>query len=69
MWNKLDNYYKKHKKRTERTLKYILYKVYRVPKGQSKMENPKKLATWGTQDENKQNKNTTQYVIYTNKDK
>jgi len=28
--------------------------------GQSKMVNPKKLATYGTQDEEKQNKNTTQ---------
>jgi hypothetical protein len=26
------------------------------------MENPEKLATYGTQDEDKQNKNTTQYV-------
>ena len=25
--------------------------------GQSKMDNPEKLATWGTQDEDKQNKN------------
>ena len=34
------------------------------------MDNPEKLATSGTQDENKQNKNTTQYAlgttIYTN---
>jgi len=27
------------------------------------MDNPEKLATCGTQDEGKQNKNTTQYVI------
>jgi len=29
------------------------------------MDNPEKLATWGTQDEEKQNKNTTQYVLDT----
>jgi hypothetical protein len=34
-------------------------------KGQSKMDNPEILATWGTQDEEKQNKNTTQYVLET----
>ena len=28
-------------------------------KGQSKIDNPEKRATWGTQDEEKQNKNTT----------
>jgi len=39
------------------------------------MDNPEKPATYGTQDEEKQNKNTTQYVfdmyntIYTNKHK
>ena len=27
------------------------------------MDNPEKLATQGTQDEEKQNKNTTQYVL------
>ena len=32
---------------------------------QSKMDNPEKLATYGTQDEEKQNKNTTQYVLDT----
>jgi hypothetical protein len=32
------------------------------PPLQSKMDNPEKLATRGTQDEDKQNKNTTQYV-------
>ena len=31
----------------------------------SKMENPETLATLGTQDEEKQNKNTTQYVLDT----
>jgi hypothetical protein len=29
------------------------------------MDNPEKLATYGTQNEDKQNKNTTQYVLYT----
>ena len=29
------------------------------------MDNPKKLATQGTQDEEKQNKNTTQYELDT----
>ena len=29
------------------------------------MNNSEKLTTYGTQDENKQNKNTTQYVLYT----
>ena len=29
------------------------------------MDNPEKLATQGTQDEEKQNKNTTQYVLDT----
>ena len=29
------------------------------------MDNPEKLATLGTQDENKQNKNTTQNVLDT----
>jgi hypothetical protein len=34
-------------------------------KEQSKKDNPEKLATCGTQDEEKQNKNTTQYVLDT----
>jgi hypothetical protein len=29
------------------------------------MDNPEKLATWDTQDEKEQNKNTTQYVLDT----
>jgi hypothetical protein len=29
------------------------------------MDNPEKLATYGTHDEEKQNKNTTQYVLDT----
>ena len=40
-------------------------KRQRIPKGQSKKENPEKLVTQGTQDEDKQNKNTTQYVLDT----
>jgi hypothetical protein len=33
--------------------------------GQSKKNNPQKLATYVTQDNEKQNKNTTQYVLET----
>jgi hypothetical protein len=33
--------------------------------GQSKIDNPEKLATKVTQDEEKENKNTTQYVLDT----
>ena len=41
-------------------------KCQRIPKGQSKKDNPEKLATQGTQDEEKQNnKTTTQYVLDT----
>ena len=29
------------------------------------MDNPEKLALYGTQDEEKQNKNTTQYILDT----
>ena len=36
----------------------ITNKRWRIPKGQSKMDNQEKLATQ-TQDEDKQNKNTT----------
>ena len=42
-------------------------------KGQSKMDNPEKLATSGTQDEDKQNKKTPHNMcwtpLYTNKHK
>ena len=34
----------------------MLTKSQRIPKGQSKMDNPEKLATYGTQDEEKQSK-------------
>ena len=40
----------------------ILNKRQRIPKRQSKMDNPETLATQVTKDEEKQNKNTTQYV-------
>ena len=33
--------------------------------GQSKMDNPEKLATHGTQEEDKQTKSTIQYVLDT----
>ena len=42
-------------------------KRQRIPKGQSKMDIPEKLATPVRQDEEKQNKNTTQYVLDTTK--
>ena len=51
-------------------LKCVLYEIFllqiirqRIPKGKSKMDSPEKLATYGTQDEEKQNKNITQYVL------
>jgi hypothetical protein len=34
-------------------------------KGQSKTDNSEKLSTLGTQDEDEQNKNTTQYALDT----
>ena len=37
----------------------MLNKRQRIPKGQTKMDNPAKLATHGTQDDDKQNINTT----------
>ena len=40
-------------------------KRQRIQKGQSNMTNPEKLATLGTQDKEKQNKNTTQFVLDT----
>ena len=46
-------------------LAYNLNKRQRIPKGQSNMDNPEKLALWGTQDEEKQDKNTTQYLLDT----
>ena len=33
---------------------------WEIPKGQSKMDNPEKLASWGIQEEEKQNKSTRQ---------
>ena len=40
-------------------------KRQRIQKEQSKMDNPEKLATQDTQDEEKQSKHTTQYVLDT----
>ena len=37
----------------------LLNKRQIIPKGQSKMNTPEKMRTQGTQDEEKQNKNTT----------
>ena len=37
----------------------------RIPKGQSHMDNQEKLSTYGKQDEKKQSKNTTWYVLDT----
>ena len=42
---------------------HFVNKRQRIPKGQSKMDNPNKLATLATQDEEKQNKNRTHYVL------
>jgi hypothetical protein len=39
-------------------------KRQRIPKGQSKIDKPEKLATLGIQDEDKQSKHTTQYVSF-----
>jgi hypothetical protein len=44
---------------------YDVIKRQRIPKGKSQMDNPEKLTTYGTQDEEKQSKNTTQYVLDT----
>ena len=43
----------------------MVIKRYRISEGQSTMDNSEKLATQGTQDEEKQSKNTTQYVLDT----
>ena len=40
-------------------------KRQRIQKGQSKMDNPEILATEGTQDEEKQNKNTQHNMCWT----
>jgi hypothetical protein len=42
-----------------------IIKRQRIPKGQSKKDNPERLAAYGTQNEEKQNKKTTQYVLDT----
>ena len=41
-------------------MKFTLDKHQRIPKGQSQLDNAEKLATSGTQDDEKQNENTTQ---------
>ena len=43
----------------------VLVKRQRIPNGQSKIDSPEKLATQGTHDDEKQNKNTAQYVLVT----
>ena len=43
--------------------KFVTNKRQRIQRGQYKMVYPEKLATQGTQDEIKQNKNTTHYVL------
>jgi hypothetical protein len=53
------------KKKKENHLKTNV-REYRRPKGQSKIDNPEKPATHGTQDKSKQNKHTPQHVLYTN---
>ena len=40
-------------------------KLQKIPKEQSERVNPEKLATLGTQHDEKQNKSTTQYVLDT----
>ena len=44
-------------------MSYLSYTRQRIPKVQLNIDNPEKLATQGTQDEDKQNNNTTQYVL------
>ena len=48
---------------TKGTDNVLQNKRQKIPKEQLKMNNPEKLATYGTQDEDKQNENTTQYVL------
>ena len=44
-------------------IKCVVNNGQKLSKGKSKMDNPEKLATQDTQNEEKQNKNTTQYVF------
>ena len=44
---------------------YRLNKRQRIPKRQSEIDNPEKLATLDTQDEDRQHKYTTLYVLET----
>ena len=68
--NDLQNITQKAKDRASRTTLTtggkLLYKRQRIPKAQSEMDNSEKLTTQGTQEEEKQNKNTTHYVPDTN---
>jgi hypothetical protein len=41
----------------------IYHKQQKIPKRQSTMDNLEKLPTYGTQDEEKQNKNATQNML------
>ena len=47
------------------TMSQIQYTLQNTEGAIKKNNNPEKLATQGTQDEEKQNKNTTQYVLGT----
>ena len=46
-------------------LEKLANKRQRIPMAQSKMDNPEKLVKQGIQDEEKESKNTTQYVLDT----
>ena len=50
---------------TKQGISRLLDERQGTPNGHSKKDNPEKLATQGTQDEDKQNKNTTQNVLNT----
>ena len=44
-------------------VRFSTYKRQRISKGSLKMDNAEKLIILDTQDEDKQNKNTTKYVL------
>ena len=46
-------------------VRLLINKRQRIPKGQLQIDHPEKLATQGTQDKEKQKKNTTKYVLDT----
>ena len=64
-----NNYNKNTQKKRDTTprrkLKQVLNKRQRIPKGQSKMDNPEKLTTLGTQDEEKQSKKSQHNMLHT----